>query len=386
MSSNISFYQNVAEMTSPGTEWTTSESNDLDLNRTLSDIDLEADEYLEDKISFYIDIYYRIIIHMFGIVGNILSFVIMTRASLRKMTTCLYMAVIALCDLTTTFVAIVWWFKNFDIHLVTTPWGCRVNHTAFFISIHTSVTLIIAMTVEKFIAVWFPFRASTICTRKNAKIVIILVVLVMFGLNLNHLFTRNDVAHPKTNISTCFRRSLAYLDSPHKYFHVRIWPWIDAAIYSFIPLSALITFNSLILIQLKKANMKQEKMIQGANESSSKGNRGQSQRNQNQVTLMLLLVTSAFIALTLPLAVMIITEKYWIADTGHAKAVRYLLKVATADLMYTNHAINFFLYCVSGSRFRAELYHILCCCFRRRQTNEIFQKTTSTASSAVSKI
>lgn len=35
-------------------------------------------------------------------------------------------------------------------------------------------------------------------------------------------------------------------------------------------------------------------------------------------------------------------------------------------LLWTNHSINFFLYCLSGKRFRQELLRIIAYCFRRK--------------------
>ena len=70
---------------------------------------------------------------------------------------------------------------------------------------------------------------------------------------------------------------------------------------------------------------------------------------------MLLSVTTAFLILTTPIAVTIILEKLWkFQGNPYNVAVWRLLRAITANLMYTQHAINFFLYFASNKSFREE--------------------------------
>ena len=62
---------------------------------------------------------------------------------------------------------------------------------------------------------------------------------------------------------------------------------------------------------------------------------------------MLLLVTCAFLLLVGPVAVVLVVERYyWIRTTVHEQAVFHLVRTIFNNLAYTNHAINFCLYCL----------------------------------------
>ncbi|KAK2190140.1 hypothetical protein NP493_86g03015 [Ridgeia piscesae] len=77
---------------------------------------------------------------------------------------------------------------------------------------------------------------------------------------------------------------------------------------------------------------------------------------------MLLSVTFAFIILTGPIAVTLILEKSWVPPKeAHGSAIWRLWRTVVSNLMYTNHAINFLLYSVSGRKFRREFCRIVPC-------------------------
>ena len=81
-------------------------------------------------------------------------------------------------------------------------------------------------------------------------------------------------------------------------------------------------------------------------------------KGQAKVTSMLLVVSFAWLVLTTPFAAV-----GFIVSVGDVDAalveVLMPLKAAAFLLMYTNHAVNFYLYCLTGCRFRQELGDML---------------------------
>ena len=320
--------------------------------------DTTDNQFIETRVTEWFYRYYLGCINVIGIIGNILTFTVMIRPRMRGVTTCSYMAVIALCDLSTISMSTFWWSLHFTSHKENSGWECRIYLTVFYFSIHYSVTLLVAMTAEKFVAVWFPLKATYLCTVRNARIIIGCTLVIILGINLNHLFTRPDVFITSNNSTTCMSRERARQSetlSPHlKNYHLYIWPWLDATLYSFIPLISLVILNILILIKLKEAEKLQSMLSQ-----VRKGHHIST--TNRQITVMLLLVTSAFIVLTMPVAVMLIAEKYWEPQTPHEAEVREMVSTITACLMYTNHAVNFILQNAGAARFRNELCTLFCC-------------------------
>ena len=157
----------------------------------------------------------------------------------------------------------------------------------------------------------------------------------------------------------CLFSNPATLDMSYGFFHIYIWPWIDASVYSFFPLTMLVVFNPLIIhtVRQRAAEMKQ------LSDADTKPGTGTTKSGtEQQITTMLLSVTFAFIILTGPIAVTLILEKFWDPPTeAHRSAIWRLWRKIVYYLLYTNHAINFLLYSLSGQKFHRELRRLLTC-------------------------
>ena len=77
---------------------------------------------------------------------------------------------------------------------------------------------------------------------------------------------------------------------------------------------------------------------------------------------MLLLVTTLFLILLCPTYFRFIYLVFAERDTPFGYAKSMLLYQVTHKLYTSNSGINFFLYCISGQKFRNDLKEILCCC------------------------
>ena len=87
---------------------------------------------------------------------------------------------------------------------------------------------------------------------------------------------------------------------------------------------------------------------------------------ENQLTIMLLLVTMLFLILLLPTYIRFIYLTFVERDTPAKYASSMLFFQITFKLYTTNNGINFFLYCISGKKFRNDLKEILCSVGRSR--------------------
>ena len=82
---------------------------------------------------------------------------------------------------------------------------------------------------------------------------------------------------------------------------------------------------------------------------------------ENQLTVMLLLVTTLFLILLFPAYFRFIYVAVAKRDTPCQYARLLLVNQVTGKLYPTNSGINFFLYCISGKKFRNDLKAILRC-------------------------
>ena len=79
-------------------------------------------------------------------------------------------------------------------------------------------------------------------------------------------------------------------------------------------------------------------------------------RHQRQLTIMLLVVTTAFLLLTSPQYIRYIIFSFInITKDEQTFAFATMFYHLTNKLFYTNSAVNFFLYCIAGSKFRSDV-------------------------------
>ena len=107
----------------------------------------------------------------------------------------------------------------------------------------------------------------------------------------------------------------------------------------------------------------------------SLGRRGGKRDVEQQLTVMLVAVATTFIVLRLPY-----TVSYYVDQESDAIGV-YVAKKVFEIFFVTNYAINFFLYCLSGSAFRNQLILVFRCSAGKKQSSRygtsMQTKTTS---------
>ena len=199
----------------------------------------------------------------------------------------------------------LWWFVN------------------FFCATYSSALLII-LSIEKFIVLYFPFRSRVICTLPIARKVVFITASMYAIFNAQYLFI---YVH---------RSGSCYLKAPVKYF-IFLDTKVIPILYSFGPFAIMLIFNFAIICKLTVAKWRNTSGVSGSIDQAMS-------KSAVRGTAMLLTVSFAFIILTGPYAIALTTRK--IASN---------IDIILGLLAMLNYAINSVLYCISGSRFRNEL-------------------------------
>ncbi|KAK6166272.1 hypothetical protein SNE40_023008 [Patella caerulea] len=332
--------------------------------------DVNGTKYWEQHIADAINLYYIPVCASIGILGNSLAFLVLIRSTLRKSTTCLYMAVIAFLDTCILILNICFFVRKFPEHEIFNAWSCGFIMFLFYFVIHWDVLLVLAMTFERYLVVTFPLRASRLVTTKKTAMTIVGLGFFSLSINLHNIFTRSMV-EVEADIYTC-----SIQGDLNKYFVTKIYSWIDSTIYCFIPLVSLFSLNILIIRNLRRSKAIKSQMthVPPKNQRQQKGTEksplSTKAKTQKQVTLMLILVSFAFLFLAAPVALLTLVETYlWISTSVEEQVVHNLVHAVVDNLMYTNHAINFILYMLSGNKFRKEFKRFLCSRGQNEQTN-----------------
>ena len=116
----------------------------------------------------------------------------------------------------------------------------------------------------------------------------------------------------------------------------------------------------LIATQVIKARGQRECLHGGSHKYRQ---RRPSQEGSTRLTVMLLTISFTFLVTTLPLTLVSIAAAFVSRTTGRdaLTTTRFELARTIAELlMYANHAINFYLYCATGQKFRHQLIWTVC--------------------------
>ena len=318
-----------------------------------------------------------------GTVGNLMSFVVLRCRAMVKVSSYHYLASLALADTVVLFIGLLrLWLGELtgtDFH-DSSDWVCKLTVSFGYTASDLSVWLIIAVTVERYIVVCFPFKASSMINTSRAKKVIGFLVLLMFSINLHFLWTVEIVQRPVDgkNVSNCEAAP------HHEHLVNEIWPWVDAFIYSFMPFIVIIVLNILIIREVIKARAHRQRMqntpehhyhqqmprrrfnahgVQNRNGGVASCRRASGPGEGSKLTVMLLTVSFTFLLTTLPMNISLIVTAFWNQQKHdvHPTAQFKLAKTVAELLMYVNHSVNFCLYCATGQKFRQQITHLMRC-------------------------
>ena len=233
--------------------------------------------------------------------------------------------------------AFVWWVAYLT-HWRVNPevWGdCKLDYFLYYFCAHYSSALLVIMSLEKFVALYFPIKAKQICTVRTAKIVCAVSALIFAGFDSQFFFII-DAHTDDDGYDSC-----KYTNENYELVFNRI----DSTLYSFGPFAIMIIANSAIIYKFMKAKLKQNKQVALATQTTNQT----LSKTATKGTVMLVTVSFGFVILTGPISV-----AYAITREPHP-----MVDAVTVILDYLNHSVNAVLYCASGSRFRAELLKTL---------------------------
>ncbi|XP_045194441.2 probable G-protein coupled receptor 139 [Mercenaria mercenaria] len=307
------------------------------------------------------------ILLIIGTLGNLFSFFILLK-NVKKASTYSYLSVLALMDLLVLYIGLFrLWLGQFMIDVEDfNNIICKLVKFLGYFSSDTSVWLIVAVTIERTIVVMFPLKASRLCNARNARISIAALLSFFCVINCHFLWSvqLQHFSYNDTIIATCQAKPV------YTRLIEDIWPWVDAGIYSFVPFSIILILNSFIIKNVISAKKKRDVLRQHSSLSSKQTQHRPEGEMSKKITFMLLVVSFAFLVTTLPMVIVLIYTSFAEDTEGdYALTRRKLINTIAEMLMYTNHSINFFLYCATGKKFRNQFKALIFCCnnnFRRQ--------------------
>lgn len=334
---------------------------------------MSVTDYTEYYVALAFWKYMSPILIAMGTLGNIMSMVVLSRKSMRNMSGAVYLIVLSLADIAVLYTGLLrqWMNYYFDIDVrYLSNWGCKVHLFMVYTSLDFSVWLVVAVTVDRFILVYFPLKAKSMCNR-NIEMISIVVIFCCLALFNSHYLYGLDVKEIQqansTVISIC-----EPINESYEHFSSYVWPWLDLCAFFAFPFAILIISNVGIIYKLLPSSRPKIASV-----TRSSGQRAR----LNSMTTMLLVIDFVFLLTNAPISILLIGLPYWAVNTTDRQDAAIELWWALVNfLMYANNGINFLLYCISGPRFRNELKALLC---GRKSRNQVQPSVTVVANDTV---
>ena len=276
------------------------------------------------------------------------------------MSTCIYMAAISINDnLMMCFAFYYWLVSGVSIHNWYL-WECKLEAYFTIFCLQCATYQVLSMTVDKYIAIKWPHRAATYSTPRRARFIAFGVFVSTLIYNVPILFVTSLIGD----------QCVAYAVGGTM---TRLYSWVSFTVNGIIPFSMLIYMNSIIVQTVRKSRTlfkgtatRKENDLNTNQETDTRQRTMKSA--ESQLTIMLLLVTLLFSILLIPTYIRFIYLALVKNDTPFKSAVSILMFQVTYKLYASNSGVNFFLYCISGRKFRNDLKEIICCARKSSHT------------------
>ena len=272
-----------------------------------------------------------------GYIGNGLIIMVMLRKTFRTSSMGILLISLAVVDSANLLIPYpFYWLYTSGIVIVSNynNIACKVFSVYSFLANTLASWVLVIITMERCASVVRPFDASRLFSRKRVAIGFLITLILAILLHLHLLWNYTLLQTPDGPLCD---KTPQFLNSFYFPLHI----WADLILASLVPFAIITILNCIILWKLHKSSKIRK----------SSGKRGG--KSQRSMVIMLLATSFTFIILTMPLMI----EQLTTPTAGMPSGLFFEVAVLCLSL---NNAINFYLYCISGSRFREELKSMFC--------------------------
>ncbi len=298
------------------------------------------------KVGVAIQRYWLPIIVPFGLVGNTLTLFVMSNKTNRYISFCIYLMALAVADNIVLMLAICFWIGGEDIHQYQNT-ECKLIVYLCRVFVTCGTFLVVAMTTDRYRAISYPHHSPLLA--KRAKIISVIILIIICIYTIPHYI----YSHPIDGGRFC----AAFADPEMEHIFQLVYSFINSIVNVVIPFTIIIVLNILILFKHKQRSLK---LNQKTITTCTTHHNHKFAARDRQLVVILLLVSFTGLILSMPQYIrytMFLFVDYKKDVDSIAKYV--LVYNITNKLYFTNNAINFILYCLSGPKFRSDLVRMV---------------------------
>ena len=323
-----------------------------------------------------------------------------------------------------------WVYHTFDTDISSLhTLVCKLFGWLMFVSGSLSAWILVAMTAQRTVCVLWPHRANILCSSRNSKAIALSITLfiavfnchLLYGLDVVHYSQRtnsvavtfdgktpsinntvltfndskhytnnsgvifNDGKHNTSSIAMTFRggthrAAVCVVMRDYMEFYFSFWSWVVLLIFSVLPWLCLVVGNSVLLWTLNVSIRQAQQSLGSAHTDGFSGRK----KKASSMTVTLLTVSMAFIILNLPLSsVQFLGFYHYLMGSldsfYQSEVMAYIHEIGLA-LWKINSVVNFYLYGLTGSKFRREVKRVISCATVGGKTRAAAPSSTATSS------
>ncbi len=245
------------------------------------------------------------------------------------------------------------------------PTYCSIRILVVFGSALCGVLIILAMTFDRFYGIIRPHKASSFNTVKRAKITCLIIIIFSTLYNVPHIFLTLERGYD----CVPYGRGIMYA-------YGEVYYWSSFVLNFSFPFVALLIMNSFIIHTIRS-----RRSLTGLTTQSQRSDKGTKPKSSDsQVFAILLLVTFSFLFLTTPTYMLFLFQMIMdFTKTPELFAGWHIFFGLAQKLFFTNNGINFFLYILSGTKFRNDFRQLICCGNTGKTKEVVSGNTVSTS-------
>ncbi|KAL8572877.1 hypothetical protein ACOMHN_011126 [Nucella lapillus] len=317
-----------------------------------------ASMYLRYNFTYLLWLIVPPVLLILGCFGNVMTMVVMRgmRASTSESTACLsvYFTALAFSDLILLITAVLWDWPDMAFGTMVPYFSdlpCTVPFFVLFLTSMTSAWFLVAMTCQRLMSVVLPLRVGVLCTVKRGKMIVAVIVLLSSVANMYIFFI-----YRLQNVDGVYEECVS-IDKDL----AGVFKLMDLFLAALIPFLIIIVANC-VLIRKAMQSMRMTGKVQGQANSRSD--------QVSSMTSTLIATSTAFLVLTLPTCLFDLYMEAVGLYKGEIEDENLSEQLAVVDTVFamvwmSNSAVNFYIYVLSGSKFREETKRCLCACFKR---------------------
>ncbi len=355
---NMSQHFNTTQsdlLTSPRYNYGNNYELDATLNATF-DSATQPSAYIsssiKNEIIDNIVTYFLLVISFFGLLGHILSLIILLRPPFIEKPHSLFCIALGSVDALFLLMQVIGGLidaiSEKDVILMN-GFLCKLLIPLAIFFIHIDAWILVGLSIERAIAVFWPLRAKLIITKFRIKIflAVLFTFFILFDSETSVRFGLVEIENHNRIVINC--EPVYSYGLPNHFFVFK--DQLSAILTSGIPLMIILFCNMATLIKLALKRLKRAQL--GVNPCNS---------NDTQVNVMLISVTLAFTLLNTPVQVYIVYN----IISGEVDLNDSMLKLFVV-LHVFSVSLNFYLYFVTSVLFRNGVKELFRC--KSNETN-----------------